>query len=233
MAKTFQQLKISLGDWLVVNDTPGQFDSVRLPESIRGDMINMAIRELLRKHDTRFGELSFNFDTVAAVSVSSYTAAYASATPAPGFSRPRSLWYVDPTNSKNIVYLEFLEKIRFDLQVRTRGTLHPDQIGNPTLYTYWAGNFELGLVPGSALTIYGTCYRLLPDLVNANDTNGVTEDAWEYVLFKALSMAEQFGIEDERIPAWEGRAEKLAMDLVVEHFRSLASAKTNSQSREP
>lgn len=224
--KTFQQLKISLGDWLVVNDTPGQFGSIRLPESVRGDMINMAIRDLLRNYDTRYGEFSFSFNTEALTSI------YNAFTAAPWFSRPRSLWYVNP-DGECVTFLTFREKIRFDQEVRISGTLGTNQLGDPTIYTYWAGNFELGKVPNRIITIYGTCYRYLPDLSEADDLNGITAYAWEYVLFKALSMAEQFGIEDDRIPAWEARAENIAKQIAFEHMRSLESGKTHSQSQEP
>lgn len=239
MAKTLVDIQRSIGDWLNLNDNPGEDGSARLPKSVRADIANIAIRELLRKHDTKFGQFSTTFQTVDEV------LAYPTTAFVPGvFSRPQNLWYLDPLNVEKSVVVEYVDKTRFDeifpvagiygYPVPMGGGVYGQtQLGDPTYYTYWAGKIELGLVPNRAFTMFMSCYRLLPDLVADTDTNAVLDDAWEYVLFKSCSMSSLFGVEDERIPAWDAKANSLAMDLAVEHYAVSSSGKRRVQSHEP
>lgn len=240
MGKTLRELESSIGDWLNVNDNPGDPGGDRLPQTVRKDMVNMAIRELLRKHDTKFGQFSVTFQTVR------QSLAYDAHTIIEGFSRPYLLWYLDPTDNTKQIEVVFKTKQEFDALYPIAGifgypvpmgagTYGEAQLGDPCHYTYWADKFELGRVPNRAITMFLTGYRLLPDLDEDEDggTNLVTSQAWEYVLFKALSLASEFGIEDDRIPGWEARAGSLASDLAFEHHRARASAKRSSQSQEP
>lgn len=231
---TFLDLKIAIGDWLNTNDVAGQKSSVRLPESVRGSMINMAQRELLRLYDTKYGQFTTTFQT--ANQQFEYDAIY-------GFSRSIRFWYLDPANADSAVEVRFAEKQDFDSlfpvagtfgdPVFGAGTFGEHQLGDPTYYTYWAGKFQLGLVPTRAFTMFVSGYRLLPDLVADTDTNLLMTDAWEYVLFKSLSLASQFGIEDARVPGWEARAKEIRTHIAAEHYRAHSMAKRQVQSSEP
>lgn len=231
---TLLQLKVAIGDWLNVNDQPGQASSTRLPGGIRANMVNMAIRELLRLYDTKYGQFTTTFQTVD--QQFEYDAIS-------GFSRSIRFWYLDPADSQSAVEVKFAEKQDFDSlfpvagtfgdPVFGGGTFGEHQLGDPTYYTFWAGKFQLGLVPHRALTMFVSGYRLLPDLVNDNDENLLTIDASEYVLFKALSLASQFAIEDARVAAWEARARELRTHIAAEHYRAHSLAKRQVQTSEP
>jgi hypothetical protein len=85
----FEDLKSSLGDWL------GK-DYTQLNDTIRGQLINMAQRELLRNADLRFGEYIYSFNTVAS------QADYDVPT---GYSRTYSIWYMGGGEKIDLVFL--------------------------------------------------------------------------------------------------------------------------------
>ena len=210
MAKDFVAIKTAMGDWLNV-------DTTRLPDAIRGDMINIIRRELLRKRDLRFGETSDTFSTIAS------TRDYALPT---GWSRPLSLWYQNP-DSLAITFITYLDKDEFDLKF-------PDQTkeNDPVNFTVWAGNIQLGKTPKRIITTNRNYYKILADLSNGSPSDSMTDDAWEILLYGALVEASRFGIEDVRIPMWAARHKDLEDQLTMEHRRARTSARI-AQSREP
>ena len=210
MAKDFAALKTAVGDWLNV-------DTTRLPDAIRGDMINIVRRELLRKRDLRFGEISDTFATVA--STRNYTLPT-------GWSRPLSLWYQNP-DTLAITFVMFLNKDEFDLKF-------PDTTkeNDPVNFTVWGSNIQLGKTPKRILTINRNYYGILADLTDADPSDRMTTDAWEVLLYGALVEASRFGIEDPRIPMWATRHKDLEDQLTMEHRRARTSARI-AQSREP
>jgi len=122
VGKTFAQLKTTLGEWLAIDQ---EDDDERLPASVRGDIINIVMRDLLRRRESRFGEVSDTFPTV--VNQKNY------ALPT-GWSKPGQLWYVDPTNVESVRFLKFFsDKQSFD-------SLFPDatKTADPEAYTIWA-----------------------------------------------------------------------------------------------
>ena len=199
MGKDFTTLKTALADWL------GNLDTTELPDSIRGDCINIALREICRLHDTRYNEVSDTFATLNNI--------FDYAVPAT-WSRPYTLWYIHPVNS-GIVRLIFKSKDEFD-------QLFPDttKTALPTHYTVWGSNIRLGKTPDRAVTINRNFYAILADLSAANLTNGFTDNAWEPLLFNALAESSEFGIEDARIPMWRERGRKFVRDLVIEQARA-------------
>lgn len=210
MAKTYKQLRDALGNWLGAN-------AVRLPDAIRGDCVNLAIRELCRLHDSRYNEVS---DTLATVSG---TASYA--LPAT-WSRPYQLWYLDPdTNTRRD--LTYKSKEEFD-------TLYPDgtELGKPSIFTVWGASLLLAKTPDRVLTVHRDYYTILADLSADGDTNGFTTNVWEVVLFKALSDVSRYGVEDARIPVWQARARELEQQFLIEYSRG-RSAGRRAESQEP
>jgi hypothetical protein len=242
MSKTLGQLKVAYGDWLAVNETRGAKDSQQLPESIRADLANAAIRELLRAYDTEFGEHTEVFQTTSQkLDYSPFVDG--------GFLRPISLWYVNPTatadSDDNIVVVDFYDKKRFDAEFPAAGLFgDPAPMGagtygqaglsdTPTNYTVWAKKIQLGPVPNRQLSMFCSAFRLLPDLEDDDEENIVTVELWEYVLFKGLALAEMFGIEDSRMAGWEARAKMIAEDAAMNYVRRNTTAKRLSQSEEP
>lgn len=243
MAKTLRQLAVSYGDWLALNGSSGADDSAALPRSVRNDLVNMSIRELLRRYDTEFGEHTETFQAMPE---------QLDYTPFAGFLRPTTLWWLNPTATipttnnpnSNIVTLDFLDKLKFDDTFPGAGLFgDPAPMGagsygqaglaDPQAYTIWEKKVQLGPVPIRQVTVWCNGFRLLPDLANDDDTNIVTDDLWEYVLFKGLALAEQFGIEDDRMAGWEARASAIAEDAAHTYQRRRAVAKRLSQSTEP
>jgi hypothetical protein len=200
---THLELRDRLGDWLGAN-------AKRIAPSVRTDILNIAQKELCRQWDLSFNEVLDTFDTVA--SANSY--------PLPAdFSRPYEMQYRDP-DSQGVVTVRFLLLDEFD-------NLYPDptKTGKPRHYTMWGGNFYLGPTPDLVVTITRGYYRYLPDLVGDNDTNALTEKAWEVLLFKGLGDMSRYGLEDERIPVWQARGGELELEMVREHARAKSAGR--------
>lgn len=209
----FTDIKSYLGDWLGL-------DTTELPDSVRGVIVNITMRDILRNNELRFGETSDTFATIASPVTPDY------AYPA-GWSKPYSLWYTHPTTSK-VVYLTYeSSKAEFD-------KLFPDttETDLPTHYTIWANKIRLGKSPDRVITINRNYYKILADLASASLTNAFTDEAWEVLFFNCFELASLYGIEDERIPAWVRKGKQMLETLVAEHARA-RSIGTRGQSREP
>ena len=209
---TFTEIKGFIGDWL-------NLDTVRLPDTVRGIIVNVAARRILRNSELRYGETSDTFPTVNGT----YDYVYPS-----GWSKPIRLWYIHPTTS-NVVTLTYQpSKAEFD-------RLFPDVTKKdlPTHYTVWGTKIRLGKTPDQAVTINRDFYKILADLVTtSNETNAFTDEAWEVLLFSCFEYAERYGIRDERIPAWGALGKQMLEELVAEHARA-RSLGTRGQSQEP
>lgn len=207
---THLELRDRLGDWLGAN-------AKRVAHSVRTDILNIAQKELCRQWDLSFNEVLDTFDTIA--STASYTLP-------DDYSRPYELSYIDPDT-------QAVQGVKF-LLLEEFGNLYPDvtRTGKPAHFTTWGGSLYLGRTPDQVLTIHRAYYRYLPDLVEDDDENALTEKAWEVVLFKALGDATRYGIEDERIPVWQARGTELELAMVREHARA-KSAGRRPVGREP
>lgn len=210
MGKTFRQLKDALGDWLAANAT-------RLPDGVRGDVINIAQRRLCRMFDLPANEKSDTFLTVAGTRDYSLPS---------DWSRPHTLWYRHPTTGA-VVFLDLLSKERFDLT-------HPDAArqGLPSAYTIWGSTLQLGPTPDRVLTLNRNYYTILADLSADGDTNGLTQDYWEGLLWGALVEAEPYLLEDARLPLWRARFEAFQDELAVASARARTSGR-RPEAREP
>ena len=215
MSKTLLQLRTSFQAWLSIDQEDG---SERCPDAIANDIINMVARDYLRRRESKLGEYSTVLNAVANTPDYTYPA---------NFSKPRKIWYIDPTTSR-VVYLDYLDKDTFDtkypysslltidgaaalilagggvLALEGGGTLllsGLEDIGNslglPTTYTMWMGKFVLGKCPDRTLVMFVDHYRMLPDLVDDTDHNRFTDEAWEYLLFASLVKAAIFGFDVE------------------------------------
>ena len=217
MGKTFLQLKDSLADWLGIDQDDG---AERLPTAVRGDIINLVLRDYLRRRESRFGEKTDTFAFVA--SKKNY--------PLPtNWSKPGQLWYTDPGNSETVIFLTyFADKQLFDKKYpdATKEALLPES------YTIWAKEILIGKTPEQVITVNRDYYLYLTDLNADGDTNRFTDEAWEYLLFASLVKATEFGLEDERLPIWIREMEKFEAALDSEDIRAKHVARV-SQSVEP
>lgn len=196
MARTFEQLKADLADWLGV-------DEARLSENKRGLLINMAMRDLLRKYDLRFAERVDTFATVGSQAPYDLAA---------DWSRPHVLYYLSGGAKVDLVKRT---KEAFD-------TLHPDPTvtsATPTDYTVWGSNLYIGPTPVGVITINRSYFAILTDLADGapDNENEFTSYAWEVLLFRAIADATRYLIEDPREDIWARRAGELEADLALEH----------------
>jgi hypothetical protein len=195
----FQTLKANLLDWLGKDD-------VSLPESVRGLIVNMAIREYLRTLDLRFGE---KIGSLAAVGNQEYTALPAD------FSRPYSLWYLKDGSKIDV---DYLSKEEYDIKYPDTSETDADIVH----YCIFGGKVYWGPVPSANLTVTFNYYCYLADLSAPADHNDFTDLAWEAIFFRALCFATQYGIEDARLPMWQQEAMKQENKLILEHSRRSA-----------
>ncbi len=193
---TFGALKTKLRDFLAA-------DTGRISDSVCGDLVNMAQRELLRKYDLRFGEATEDIAVLAGVR--DYD-------PPAGFSRPHTLWYLA---TDSIAYLKYKSREELDY-------FFPDTTveGDPSVYTVWGNVLRVAATPKQDLTLSFNFYRLLPDFTDDADENAFTINAWEPILFRALSEATKYLIEDPRAGLWDEKARATEIHLVMEHSRA-------------
>lgn len=217
MPVTFENLKTKIGEWLGIDQ---EDDDERLPLATRGDIINIVMRDYLRRRESRFGEFSDTFPTVA--SQKNY------AVPST-WSKPGQIWYINP-DTANVVFLTYYaNKQLFDKKF-------PDatKTGDPEAYTIWAEEILLGKTPERVLTLNRDYYRILAELVDGspNNENIFTQQAWEYLLFASLVESTEFGIEDDRLPTWERAKGRFEFALDSEDSRRRQVGRT-SQGTEP
>jgi hypothetical protein len=205
MAETFATLKARLADWLNIRSTD------RLGESVRGDAVNMAIRDLSRDHNLWFCEASDTFPTVAST--------YSYSLPA-RWIRPHSLWYLDSAGSK--VDLTYKTKEEFDYWYPRPTTVS----GKPTDYTWWGNNLILGPTPDAVYTVNRNFYQLLADLSEDGDSNVFTDNAWEAIHFKALIQLAKYLGQDGTVALFMDDAVTREQRLSAEHRRAKSAAKS-------
>jgi len=220
----FATLKSKLADYLGA-------DTNRLSDSVRGDLINQAVRELCRIGEFRFNLVNTNFPTV--VGGQAYLLA--------SFSRPLQLWYIDATSSS----AEDGGRVPLDQISREEYVeRYPDATDSanygPPRHYYVAGitgsgndhSVKLGPVPDSVITIFADYYSTPADMVNPTDENGISRSGWEAVLYRALVLATTYLMEDARVPLFEELATKHRRLLTVEQARA-ATDGFRPISREP
>ena len=203
----FATLKTKLADHLGA-------DLNRLSDSVRGDLINEAVRELCRGHDWLFNQVRGNITTV--IGQQGYTVA--------DFSRPLQMWYPSTSTPSQPVYIDQIS--REEYVDRFPDATNSSNRGTPTHYTFFSAGSSvslpilLGPAPDSVFTISFDYLRLLPDLVNASDEHMMTVRAWEPVLYRALVSATRYLMEDSRIPLFEELAQKHERLVTIEQARS-------------
>ncbi len=199
---TFGELKAKVGDWLSAS-------TARLSDTVRGDLINMQQRELLRLHDLRFGE--FSDDSVTP------SGSRASTLPA-NFSRPLMFWRLGSTGA--LIQLNQIQEIDTFIGRYPDGT----KMGTPVDFTIYGNEAWFGPTPSTAIAYSRLYYGSLPDMVSDGDSNQFTIRAWEVLLWGALVFATTYLIEDARAPIFQANYDRTLSQLLTEHSRARASA---------
>jgi hypothetical protein len=206
---TFGELKAKIGDWLSAS-------TARLSDTVRGDLINMQQRELLRLHDLRFGEF-VEEDATSPAGVRGSTL------PA-NFSRPILLWRL----GEDFAPLKQIQE--FDSFIAR----YPDasKTGTPGHYLIVGNEIWFGPTPATLFAYKRSYYGTLPDMTADGDSNQFTIQAWEVLLWGALVFATKYMIEDTRAPVFQENFDRTLSQLLTEHSRARSSA-GELVSREP
>jgi hypothetical protein len=208
---TFEELKSSVGSWM------GKKES-QLSDAIRGQIINIGQRELLRVNNLSFSQTT---SPIVLVPNQVYTA-----TP-DRWSRPYSFTYA---NDGETEFVQFITKEEFDKR-------YPDSLATgdyPEHVTRWGNKLYWGPTPKIAATVVCNYLSYLPDLSDGvpGNTNDLIVYGWEALLFRSLWYSSLFGFEDARAPLWEKMALKFELQLVVEHSHSFRAVTSHPQSKE-
>lgn len=197
---TFKELQDALSDWLAMNEK-------RLPVSARKQIINLALLEVQKRALWRFCYFSTTGTLIAGTNTLQ--------TPS-DMIEPESITYQSASGAQ--VITEFLPPGEFE--ARFGKTVSS---GEPTKYTIQRNNFVFNAAPTSNINMTIGYYRVLPPLVNDNDSNDFTNIAWDVILYTALELASIFGIEDPRVPLLAQKKEESLRRLLVTEGRLGAS----------
>jgi len=219
MSVTLLQMRTKVRDWLATSST-------RLPDSNLTDIINIAQREIFRTRDLRFGEFhgtpSFTNGTpTVAIPVVGAGGA--------DFLRPIIWWYTTLTNPAAIT---ILSEISFD-EYREKYQNSASPTGEPIEFAIFNASLYLGPIPDRTVVTQLDFYGVPADLSADADHNDLTDFGWEALLFKSLSMASQFMLEDDRGLYFERMANKYLDQLSHDHGRSRHTARRFAQAVEP
>lgn len=208
---TFQELKNKLADWLAITST------TRLPDSVRGDVVNTSISELTRDNDLLFGELAGGtFQLLSGASSTSLP------TPDPAgqflsVSRILKLRYQSAGSVATITpktYEEFLALYPW-LNVVGATAQTP---GKPVNWTIFGNQLFFAPPADADYTIVYDAYALLKDLDATNTTNDFTTQCWQPILYYALFYASMYLLEDARGAAvWKPMSDHWIAVLLREH----------------
>lgn len=197
---TFKELQDALSDWLAMNEK-------RLPASARKQIINLALLEVQKRALWRFCYHTTQGTLLAGTNILQ--------TPS-DMIEPESITYQSSSGAQTIV--EFLPPGEFDARFGKNVSS-----GEPTRYTIQRNNFVFNSTPTSDIPMTIGYYRILPPLVNDNDSNDFTNIAWDVILYTALELASIFGIEDPRVPLLAQKKEESLRRLLVTEGRLGAS----------
>src|SRR5690242_266175 len=223
MTVTFLDLKGTPGQpgmlhrWLGVSTN-------ELDNQSAGEIINTVMRDFCRAGETRFSERSDTFRT--RLQIRDYDVPT-------GWSKPRTFWFPNSTTTSgsesDVTFIEYVSKDIFDktfpasglfgstfIAPMGQGAFGETQLGDPQIYTVWAGKIMLGPVPNRVFTIYRNWWGIPDDLTDAVPENQFTKQAWEYLLYAGLVEATKWGFEDDRVGLWMEKAEKMRSNLEIE-----------------
>lgn len=220
MSVSLLNLRTDVRSWLNTS-------TVRTPDSDLTSLINMAIRQIARGNDLRF------LETTATVSLVAGTAGYPLPTTGGTFSRPLYAYLLDPTDTTQIITLNEVSYEEFRAKWGI-ATTH-DQ-GTPEDFTILGNSATaliVGATPDQSITLTMNYYVLPTDLSADADHNDVTDYARELVLYKALSLASQFMLEDERAMQFEAQFQAERRRVLNEHGRSRYAARPSPGMIEP
>jgi hypothetical protein len=91
--------------------------------------------------------------------------------------------------------------------------------GRPCFAARAGSNFEFGPYPDSTYALSGIYYKAFDALSSSNETNWLTTDAPDLLLYGCLVQAEAFGWNDARLPMIKGAYEQALDHIATEDTR--------------
>jgi hypothetical protein len=191
-------LRDQIGDWL-------QLSTARLSNDKRTQLVNMAQKKIVDDFDLHFSE--DNDDLVTVADQDAYDLP-------DRFARPSTrspLLYVLNGCERDVT-----SKSRADFR---RAYPAGSDAAAPRHFTIYGTQLYIGPTPDAVYTLSFDFHRYLEDLVNDEDENELTANAWEAVLFRALSLSSLYTLEDARKPTWDAMFNEAIASLTVTEGR--------------
>jgi hypothetical protein len=203
--RTFDQMKKDLGHWLGVDSSLTSQNYIRLPDDVRGMLINQARQEIALRRDLRF------FEDTDTITTADGDQDYGLPS---DWLRPYSAYYVDDTNGR--VDLPFITRAEYD-------ELYADDDdsdeGSPENICVYGEYYLIGPVPDATYSIYVHYFKKPVDLTGANDDAFLTH-AWDAIFFGAALRGCDYLMEDSRRGSFSGRYTEALRYLSVDSSRS-------------
>lgn len=175
---TFSTLKTAIGNWLNRTDIDDRID----------EFITIAEDKIYRSLRVR------QMETALSDTISSGVIAVPS-----GYLEMKYM-YLNTTPTTKLVRTS-LENIYHNYPTRS-------STGVPAYFAREGTNFIFGPYPDSGYTAQGIYYKKLTALGTSNETNWITTDIPELLLYGALCEAEPFIWNDPRLPMWQSKYEQ-------------------------
>jgi hypothetical protein len=181
-------MKADLGIWLGVDKSHTDQNLIRLPDDVRGMIVNQVRREIAIRRDLRFFQQTGQFDTA--------DGDYDYGLPA-DWGRPYLMWYYDDDND-----LQELDQIT---RSEFRAEYDPDSSNEdaPEYYSIWGSNFYLTPTPDTIYTIYYDYSELPTDLSANGDYDEFLTVGWDLILWESCKRGCGYLMETTRLPLFE------------------------------
>jgi hypothetical protein len=198
-------MKADLGIWLGVDKSHTDQNLTRLPDDVRGMIINQVRREIAIRRDLRFFQATGDFDTA--------DGDYDYGLPT-GYLRPYMMWYYDDDNKlveiDQIIRSDFREKYSPDASERDA----------PEFYNIWGSNFLLTPTPDDIYTIYYDHFVMPADLSANDDSDEFLMVGWDLILWESCKRGCNYLMETTRLGEFKQWAKDALNYLSQDHSRA-------------
>ncbi len=174
------------------------------------DLINLAMREIQKRHNFKFMEATETFTTVEDTrSLGSLPTRWKSWRGTPWTNITDSegqRWYVNTVERQEEIYPHFS-----DIDEGPPGLLlqvvPEDGVDGATTISVWP-------LPDDEYIITVPFWRYLPDLANDGDSNWLTDNAEEFLIWRATAEAFDIDWDDEKLTKYLTKAEAKAREVI-------------------
>jgi hypothetical protein len=205
VAWNFVSIKASMNSWLGI---PAD-DTRRLPQGVKGEIINARHREMARRG---------KFRSLEAVStpIAFVAGDYEHALPS-DWQSPMSVWLTDDTGEKNM--LEGITISEYDAIFTDNG--NRSGWATPVCWTVSGSSMLIGPPPQVGGILAQRYYKIPADLTVEAPTSDITAIAGEALLHFANADASGYILEEGRAPWFLARAEELFQEALSQSSRRI------------